>query len=86
MSQHTSAMQPRSVLGQQSALDGAPSRAQCRVPLPRCARIGILHRADDARHPRRNQRLATRRRLSVMRTRFERDIDRRPARRLACLC
>ena len=62
-----------------------PAEHRYSVPLPRHFRIGIIHRADDARDARGNDRVRTGRRFAVVRAGFKRHIERRAARRLACL-
>ena len=48
-------------------------------------RVGIGHRHDDARDPRRDQRVGARRRVALVRARFQRDVKGRAARRRAGL-
>ena len=71
------------LLGADADLDRDAGRAQPRMALPRHFRIGILERGDDARDAGRDDRVRARRRLAVMRTRLERDVERRAARRAA---
>ena len=57
--------------------------AQCRVTASRHPRVGVFDRAHDTHDARRDQRVDTRRGLSVVRARFERREHGRAARTFA---
>ncbi len=79
----TGVVAPR-LIGADADLDGNARGAKPRVTLPCHFRIGIFQRRHHPRNAGGNHRIGAGRRFAVMRAGFERDVERRTARGLAC--